>query len=63
MSIDLTDSQLARLIYLCSKIAEVVLTVPAPPQGMGGELELAKSLRSSIEAQNGVLLELGALLR
>lgn len=63
MTIQLTDAQIVRLFELCEQVVAVRMTMPAPPTGMDGDLELAKNLRSSLEAQNDVLLELGALLR
>ena len=63
MTVNLTNEQIARLFHLCEKIVAVKRSMPIPPKGMDGELELAKNLRSSIEKENDVLLELGALLR
>lgn len=63
MVIELTDDQIVRVFQLCSKIAAVKHTVPAPPQGMDGDIELAKNLRATLERENESLIELGALLR
>lgn len=63
MTPQMTDAQIARLFELCNKISAIRATMPAPPAGMGGDLELAKALRSNLEKANDVLLELGALLK
>lgn len=63
MTPQMTDAQIARLFELCGKVAAIRSTMPAPPPGMNGDLELAKNLRSSLEKQNDVLIELGAMLK
>jgi hypothetical protein len=67
MSIELTNEQIARLLFLCNKIGKIQYEVPKPPTGVGmadtASLEIAKSIRASLEANNDTLLELGALLR
>jgi len=67
MSIKLTDGQIVRLLVLCNKIGKIQHEVPAPPTGTGmaptAALEVAKSIRASLERENDSLLELGALLR
>jgi hypothetical protein len=63
MTVQLTDAQIARLFELCEKIGKVSREIPPPPQGLDGSFERAKHLRSSLERENSVLLELGALLR
>lgn len=67
MSIQLTDAQIVRLLELCNKVGAIYHSVPQPPQGVGmaatADLEIAKSIRASLERENDVLLELGALLR
>ena len=66
MSIKLTDAQIVRLLELCEKIGKIQHEVPAPPVGTGmaptAALEIAKSIRTSLERENDALLELGALL-
>jgi hypothetical protein len=65
--IQLTDGQIVRLFELCEKVLKVKRSVPLPPNGFGDEenaqLEAAKNVRQTLESQNDVLLELGALLR
>jgi hypothetical protein len=63
MTITLSDAQIVRLFELCEKIGAVLREIPPPPQGLDGSLERAKNLRSSLDKQNGVLIELGTLLR
>jgi hypothetical protein len=63
MTMQLTDVQIARLLFLCGKIAKIQQELPAPPSGFDVSLEQAKSLRSSLERANDTLMELGALLR
>lgn len=67
MQIQLTDAQIVRLLELCNKIGKIQHEVPAPPTGAGmastAALEIAKSLRASLERENDSLVELGALLR
>jgi hypothetical protein len=67
MSVSLTDAQIVRLFELCEKVLKVKRSVPLPPNGFGDEenaqLEAAKNVRSSLERENSVLVELGALLR
>ena len=63
MIADLTDTQVARVIELTTKIARISQELPAAPQGFDVSEEVAKHLRKSLEAQNDILLELGALLR
>lgn len=67
VSIKLTDAQIARVLELCKKIGQIQNEVPAPPVGVGmaetASLEVAKSIRASLERENSALLELGALLR
>lgn len=63
MTIELTDVQIARVLELCTKIAKVSQELPAAPRGFEVSLEVAKHLRSSLEAKNDLLVELGALLR
>lgn len=67
MTIQLTDEQVVRLLFLCAKIGRIQNEVPQPPKGVGmaatADLEIAKSIRQSLEANNDALLELGALLR
>ena len=63
MMIQLTDSQVVRVLELCEKIARTKQQLPTPPKGFDVSLETAKFLRTSLEAQNDLLLELGALLR
>jgi len=63
MLIKLTDEQVARVLYLCEKIAKVRHELPAAPQGFEASLDIIKHLRASLEAKNDLLLELGALLR
>lgn len=67
MSIKLTDAQIVRLLELCRKIGKIQEEVPAPPTGAGmaptAALEVAKTIRASLERENNALLELGALLR
>ena len=63
MIAELTGTQVARLLEVCGKIAKVQQELPAPPPGFNVTLEVAKHLRSSLEAKNNLLLELGALLR
>jgi hypothetical protein len=63
MSINLTDAQVSRVLQLCGKIARIEQELPAPPPGFEVRLEIAKHLRSSLEAQNDVLVELAALLQ
>jgi hypothetical protein len=62
MTIQLTNEQIVRLLHLCGVIAKIQQELPAPPPGFEVDLEIAKHLRSSIEAKNDVLVELGALL-
>lgn len=62
MTIKLTDEQIVRLLELCGKIARIQQELPPPPPGFDVSLEVAKHLRSSIEAENATLVELGALL-
>lgn len=65
--IKLTDAQVVRVFELTTKIAAIQKTIPAPPAGFVKNetalLEIAKVLRSNLEQQESVLLELGALLR
>jgi hypothetical protein len=67
MSIDLTDAQIVRVLELTASIASIKSSMPRPPAGYTNNpdvnLEIAKALRSALEAQNDVLIELGALLR
>ena len=63
MTIQLTDAQVARVLELCTKIAKTRQELPIAPDGFEVSLEVAKHLRSSLEAKNYMLLELGALLR
>lgn len=67
MSIVLTDAQIVRVLELCNKVGAIQHSVPQPPKGVGmqdtANLAIAKSIRSSLEAENDSLLELGALLR
>lgn len=67
MSIELTDAQIVRLLELCNRIGKIQFEVPIPPNGVGmaetAGLEVARSIRASLDAQNEALLELGALLR
>lgn len=67
MSIKLTDAQIVRVLELCNKIGKIQHEVPAPPSGTGmaetAGLEVAKSIRASLDRHNDDLLELGALLR
>jgi hypothetical protein len=63
MTINLTDAQITRLFDLCIKIVLIRQELPASPQGMDVDLESAQNLRRNLEAQNDVLVELGALLR
>jgi len=64
MIINLTDTQIARLLDLCEKIAVLRQRIPKPPfEGVNVSLEVARHLRKDLEAANDVLLELGALLR
>lgn len=67
MSISLSDAQIVRLLELCNKIGKIQFEVPRPPTGVGmaetAGLEVAKSIRASLERENDSLLELGALLR
>jgi hypothetical protein len=63
MSIQMTDQQIVRVLELCERIARIKNELPAAPRGFEVGLEIAKALRSSIEAQNDALTELAALLR
>jgi hypothetical protein len=63
MSIELTDSQIARVLELCGKIAAIRNEIPSAPRGFEVSLEIARCLRSSLERCNFELMELGALLR
>jgi hypothetical protein len=63
MTIELTDGQIVRVLDLCEKIAKTRRDLPAAPEGFDVSLEIAKHLRKNLEAQNDVLVELGALLR
>jgi len=63
MIAELTDTQVARLLELCGKIARIQQELPVAPKGFDVSLEVAKHLRSSLEKQNAALVELGALLR
>jgi hypothetical protein len=63
MIIQLSDEQISRVLTLCGKIAAIRNEIPAAPRGFEVSTEIARALRSSLEAQNADLLELGALLR
>jgi hypothetical protein len=64
MTIDLTNTQIARVLELCAKIAMVTTEMPTPPEKSAEvDLELAKNLRANLEKHNDELIELGALLR
>jgi len=63
MIAELTDTQIARLLELCGKIAKIQQGLPVAPQGYDVSLEVAKHLRASLESENESLVELGALLR
>jgi hypothetical protein len=67
MSIELTDSQIVRLLDLCEKIAKIKTGMPKMPEGFSvdenARLEVAKAARAAVEANNDILVELGALLR
>ena len=63
MIAELSDSQVARLLELCGKIAGLRNELPAAPPYTDVTLEVAKQLRKSLERENSALLELGALLR
>lgn len=67
MKIQLTDEQIARVFELAEKITVVQQSIHWTPGGFARSetirLEIAKSLRASLEAQTDVLLELGTLLR
>lgn len=67
MVIQLTDEQVSRVLDLCGKIAALRQEMPALPDGYQrneeARLDFARGLRASLEKQNDVLLELGALLR
>jgi hypothetical protein len=59
----LTNEQVARVLYLCGEISKVQRELPAAPRGFEVSLEVATHLRASLEAKNAILVELGALLR
>ena len=63
MIADLTDEQVARILELTAQISRVANEIPQPPRGFDVSLEIAKALRTSLEARNEALVELGALLR
>jgi hypothetical protein len=64
MSVTLTDAQIARLFKLCAEILTVRDLMPRPPLNSGEvDLEVAKATRTSLEAHEHALIELGALLR
>ena len=63
MTIQLSDEQISRVLTLCGKIAAIRNEIPAAPRGFEVSMEIAKTLRSSLEARNEELVELGALLR
>jgi uncharacterized Zn finger protein (UPF0148 family) len=63
MIADLTNTQIARVLELCGKIADVRKELPPAPPGFEVSLEIAKNLRASLERKNDLLLELSALLR
>ena len=63
MVIILTDEQIVRVLEITEKIAATKRELPTPPRGFNVDIETAKYLRSSLEAKNDLLLELGALLR
>jgi hypothetical protein len=63
MVIALTDEQIVRVLALCATIAKINQELPAPPPGFSVDLEIARHLRASLESQNAILVELGALLR
>ena len=59
---ELTDEQIARLFSLCAEIVAVQKSMPAPPRGMDGALELARNLRGSLSQHRTALAELGLML-
>lgn len=63
MTIKLTDAQIARVLEITSKIAAIRNQLPLPPAGFEVDEEIAKNLRASLEKNNDLLVELGALLR
>ncbi len=63
MSVELTNEQVARVLEICERIASIKNEVPLPPRGFEMSLEIAKYLRTSLLAQNSMLVELSALLR
>lgn len=63
MIADLTNEQVARVLFLATKIAKISQELPIAPQGFDVSIEIAKHLRASLELHNSELLELGALLR
>jgi predicted Fe-S protein YdhL (DUF1289 family) len=63
MIAELTDTQVARLLELCGKIAALRNELPAAPPYADVSLEIARHLRASLLAKNDLLVELGALLR
>jgi hypothetical protein len=63
MIVDLTDAQVVRVLELTAQISRISQELPQAPRGFDVSLEIAKHLRSSLEAKNDLLLELGALLR
>ena len=59
----LTDAQIARLLELCGEITAVRNELPAAPKGYNVALEIARSLRTSLEQHSAALTELGTILR
>ena len=63
--LNLSDEKLARLLDLCSEIANIRREIPAPPPNFDlshVRLETARALRDSLAQHEAALTELSVLL-